>query len=136
MAWIAVRTDADIQLLNETYGNFEDAVIVHMEYVSGDYVDENFCGYMKQKNDLKVIFQRLDDNPFSIELWFLHTKTLHFAFVNPADNCMSDILYAKVCRNDSSIFWTVWKDFDPCDKAHLSGTTLIESEELKWRMIK
>lgn len=93
---------------------------------------------MEQTNDLKVIFQRLDSNPFSIELWFTHTKRLNnFIFINPDDNCLSDILYAKVCRNDKSIFWTVWEEFNPYDEEHLSSNDikLIEAAGLKWRVL-
>lgn len=136
MEWIEIKNDTDIQLLNETYDNFEDSYIVRMEYISGDYVDKEYCGHMVQTNDLKVVFQRLDSSPFSIELWFTNTKRLSFVFANPTDNCLSDILYAKVCANDKSLFWTVWEEFDPNNEEHISGTTLIESDGLKWRIIE
>ena len=136
MKWIEIKNYADIQNLNETYDYFEDSVIVCMEYVSGDYVDKELFGYMGQTNDLKVTFQRLDNNPFSIELWFTNTKRINFTFVNPPDKCMSDILYAKVCKSDKSIFWTTSEKFNPNDEEHLSETTLIESSGLKWRIVE
>lgn len=136
MEWIEIKSDTDIQHLNETYDNFEDSYIVRMEYISGDYVDKEYCGHMVQTNDLKVLFQRLDNNPFSIELWFINTKRLSFVFVNPTDKCLSDILYAKVCKNDKSFFWTVWEEFEPNNEEHILGTTLIESNGLRWRIIE
>ena len=138
MEWYEVKNDADIQKINEMYNYFEDAMLVSMEYVSGDYIDNKLVGYMEQTNDLKVIFQRLDSNPFSIELWLTHTKRLsNFIFINPGDSCLSDLLYAKVCRNDKSIFWTVWEEFNPYDEEHLLSTDikLIEAAGLKWRVL-
>ena len=126
----------DIQHLNDIYDDFEDSYIVRMEYISGDYVDKDLLGHMEQKNDLKVTFQRLNNNPFSIELWFTNTKCVNLVFVNPPDKCLSNIIYAKVCRNDKSIFWTVWQEFNPNNEEHLFGTTLIESSGLKWRIVE
>lgn len=137
LVWNEIKNDADIQRLNDIYNHFEDSMLVRMEYISGDYVDDEHIGHMEQKNDLKAVFQRLDDDPFSIELWFTHTKKLSFVFVNPSDKLLSDILYAKVCRNDKSVFWTVWRDFDPYNAEYLSESelTLIEADSMKWRIV-
>ena len=137
MIWNEIKSDIDIQHLNDIYNYFEDSMLISIEYISGNYVDSERVGHMEQKNDLKVIFQRLDDDPFSVELLFTHTKRISFVFVNPSDKCLSDILYAKICRNDKSIFWTLWKDFDPYNEEHLltSDLTVIEAEGLKWRIV-
>ena len=137
MIWNEINNDNDIQQLNETYNHFEDSMLVRMEYISGDYIDSERVGHMEQRNDLKAVFQRLDDDPFSIELLFTHTKRLSFVFVNPTDKCLSDIMYAKVCKNDKSVFWTLWEDFDPYNEEHLSisDLTLIEADSLKWRIV-
>lgn len=138
MEWIEVKSDADIQHINEIYDNFEDAMLVKMEFVSGDYVDDEMTGHMRQTNDLKVFFQRLDRNPFSIELWFTNTKRMNMFFNNPQDNFLSDIMYAKVCKNAKSFFWTVWEEFDPCNEEHLSlnDVKYIEAYGLKWRIVE
>lgn len=135
MGWNEIRNDEDIRRLNELYGYFEDSVIVSMSYRSGDFVDKELMGHMEMKNDLRVVFQRLDNDPFSIELWFKNTRRMNFEFINPSDECVSDIMDAKVCKNDSSFFWTIWKDFDPYDPEHFLGTVLIESEKLSWRVV-
>lgn len=134
MEWHEIENDADLARLNELYGYFEDSFIVRMEYLSGDYVDSDLCGHMEQTNDLRVTFQRLDREPFSIELWFSHTKRISLFFANPQDKRLSDILFAKVCRNDSAFFWTLWEEFDPYNPEHLEGTALIEACGLKWRI--
>ena len=74
MEWNEVITDSDIAYLNNIYDDFEDSMIVSMNYISGNSVDENLVGNMRGDNDLKIVFQRLDKDPFSIELWFTHTR--------------------------------------------------------------
>lgn len=137
LEWNEVQSDKDVDFLNNIYDNFEDSLIVSINYISGDSIDDNLVGNMKQDNDLRIIFQRLDKNPFSIELWFTHTKQIRFLFSNPSDNCMSDIMKAKVCRNEKSVFWTSWIDFNPNKREHLSysDVVLIEAEGLRWRYI-
>ncbi len=138
MEWIEVKNDADIKNINEIYNYFEDAMLIKMDFVSGDYVDNEMVGHMEQSNDLKVLFQRLDRNPFSIELWFINTKRMNMFFVNPCDKNLSDIMYAKVCRNEKSVFWTVWEEFDPYNEEHLSLSDVyhIEAYRLKWRVVE
>ncbi len=138
MEWQEVKNDTDVNCINELYNYFEDAILVKMEYVSGDYVDNEMVGHMEQTNDLKVLFQRLDRNPFSIELWFTNTKRMNMFFHNPQQKYLSDILYAKVCRNEQSVFWTVWEEFDPYNEEHLSYSDLyfIEAYGLKWRIVE
>ena len=137
LEWNEVRTDSDVEFLNEIYENFEDSLIVSINYISGDSVDDSLVGNMKQDNNLKILFQRLDKSPFSIELWFTHTKQIRFLFSNPSDNCMSDIMKAKVCQNEKSVFWTTWIDFDPnnIEQLSYSDVVLIEAEGLRWRYI-
>jgi len=58
-------------------------------------------------------------------------------FVNPQNNNLSDILYAKVCRNEQYLFWTVWEKLDPYNEEYLSLGDLyfIEAYGLKWRIM-
>ena len=137
MEWHEINTAEDIEQLQKIYGNFEDSYLVRMEYVSGDHVDHELVGSMVQSNDLRAVFQRLDEDPFSIELWFTHTKRVNMFFVNPADRCLSDIYSAKVCMNSSSVFWTVYMDFDPYSEADISARDimLIEAEGMRWRVL-
>ena len=37
MEWQEVKNDTDVNCINELYNYFEDAILVKMEYVSGDY---------------------------------------------------------------------------------------------------
>lgn len=59
-------------------------------------------------------------------------------FVNPCDKNLSDIMYAKVCRNEKSVFWSVWEEFDPYNEEHLSLRDVyhIEAHRLKWRVVE
>ena len=95
LEWNEIQTDGDIEYLNDIYDYFEDSMIVSMNYISGNSVDKDLVADMKQDNDLSIIFQRLDEAPFSIELYFTHTKQMNFKFNNPSDGCLSDIMRAK-----------------------------------------
>lgn len=74
MEFYEAKTAEELENLNKLYGHFEDAMIVQMGYTGGDYADNSGYGHLMQTNDLRVTFQRLDDHPFSIVLWFTHTR--------------------------------------------------------------
>ena len=137
MDWIKIQSEEDIQKLNNAYGYFEDSYLVKMEYLSGDSVDDNLVASETQENNLKVVFQRWPRNPFSIELWFEHTKRINMYFQN-GNKYLSDIMFAKVCKNDKSYFWTIWEEFEPTNTEHLkiNDVYLIEAESIKWRIVK
>ena len=61
MIWNEIKSNNDIQQLNQIYNYFEDSMLVHMEYISGDHIDSERVGHMDQRNDLKAVFQRLSD---------------------------------------------------------------------------
>lgn len=137
MDWIEIECEEDIQQLNNAYGYFEDSYLVKMDYASGDLVDENLVGYEGQSNDLRMVFQRIERSPFSIELWFGHTKRINMYFHN-GNKFLSDIMFAKVCKNDESYFWTVWEEFEPNNKEQLEmkDVCFIEANSVKWRIIE
>ena len=137
MDWIEIECEDDIQQLNNAYGYFEDSYLVKMDYASGDLVDENLVGYEGQSNDLRMVFQRIERSPFSIELWFGHTKRINMYFHN-GNKFLSDIMFAKVCKNDESYFWTVWEEFEPNNKEQLEmkDVCFIEANSVKWRIIE
>lgn len=72
------------------------------------------------------------------ELWFTHTRQIRLQFVTPSDNCQMGIMKAKVCRNERSVFWTMWDGFDPDNEKHndLSDVAYIEAKGLKWRALE
>jgi hypothetical protein len=48
------------------------------------------------------------------------------------------IMKAKVCRNEKSVFWTMWDGFDPDNEEHkkLSDVAFIEAKGLKWSVLE
>lgn len=87
------------------------------------------------KNELNVIFQRMDTNPFSIEISFEEMRRLNF-FAPLIDEYSACITYAKFVRSKNFIYWTKWKDFDPDKEDHLkSDVAFIEAKRVKWRVI-
>jgi hypothetical protein len=139
MKWYPVKTSEDIEKLLTAYGHFEDSTLVGYQFDSGNYVDEDRVSYEVNTNQLCLLFQRLDDNPFSIELVFEYTKRFNFFAPVGADiSWRSEILFAKIVKDDNWFYWTTWKEFDPYQPEHLSYNDfmLIQAKDLKWRIVE
>lgn len=138
MEWIEVKTLVDIEYLQKTYNNFEDSILVNFRFESGNYVDEERVGHEFNNNNLYLLFERLDDQPFSIEIMFQYTKRFNFfAPIGGDDIWRSEIEFAKLAKNDEFYYWTKWEGFNPYDKEHLkyNDFILIESKQVKWRIV-
>lgn len=135
MEWIYINTMEDVKYLEETYDNFLDSELVSFNFTSGNYVDDDLVGHEYMTNILNIVFQRLDRNPFSIELSFEEMRRLSI-YTPLIIECSADIIYAKIVIANGFIYWTKWRDFNPYDEDHLrADTTYIESKRLKWRII-
>ncbi len=78
MAWNEVKTTDDIEKLQQLYNNFRDSTLVGYRFESGNFVDKNRVSHEYNDNNLYLLFQRLDDNPFSIEILFQYTTRFNF----------------------------------------------------------
>lgn len=120
MEWINIKSNEDIEELHKQYGNFEDSYMVNFSFESGNYVNEERVGY------------EVDDNPFSIELMFEHTRRINYLFpIIGKDNWTSGLVFAKIAKNDEFYYWTVWKEFDPYNNEHLEFNDFILIEAKK-----
>ena len=129
MAWNEVKTTDDIEKLQQLYNNFRDSTLVGYRFESGNFVDKN----------LYLLFQRLDDNPFSIEILFQYTTRFNFlAPIGGQSSQRTEINFAKIEKNSEYFYWTEWEGFDPYNEAHLkyNDFILIEAERVKWRIIE
>ena len=125
--------------MQKVYHDFEDSVLVSYTFESGNYVDDDEVSWEYNSNKLSLLFQRMDHDPFSIEIVFDYTKRLNFfAPVGALDKWGSGIDFAKIAKNDEWFYWTKWSDFDPCNEEHLNYNDfiLIEARYVKWRVIK
>ena len=140
MKWHEIKTQADIDYLQKVYHDFEDSVLVSYTFISGNYVDEELVSGECNSNKLSLLFQRMDRNPFSIEIVFDYIKRFNFFAPVGAtrDNWRSEIDFAKIAKNDEWFYWTKWREFDPCNEEHLNYNDfmLIEAQYVKWRVIK
>ena len=138
MEWVELKNQEDILYLQEKFGNFEDSVLVYYHFNSGNYIDDNLVGYENNTNNFTMIFQRMDKNPFSIEILFENLRRFNFIAPNWNDNYSSEILYAKIVKNDKYYYWTKWEEFDPYNEQHLTYNDfiLVEAHKVKWRIIK
>lgn len=139
MKWYELKTSMDIEKLLHVYSNFADSTLVSYKFESGNFVDENQVSHEFNSNELCLLFQRLDDNPFSIEIMFEYTKYFNFfAPVGSEDSWRSEIDYAKIVKTDKWFYWTTWEDFDPNNQEHLkyNDFILIQAQNVKWRVVK
>lgn len=139
MNWIEIKTEEDIRNLQKIYGNFEDSTLVNFRFESGNYVDEKRVSHEYNNNNLYVLFQRLENAPFSIELMFEYAKRINFfAPIGGMDKWRSEIDFAKIIRNDEFYYWTQWEEFDPYDEEHLkyNDFILIEAKKIRWRIVE
>jgi hypothetical protein len=110
--------------------------LISFSFESGNYIDDDLVGYETNSNNLHVIFQRMDINPFSIEVVFEEMKQLSY-FPPLLYEYSASILFAKFVRDDKYVYWTRWSEFDPYNKEHLSygDFDLIKARRAKWRII-
>ena len=105
--WIEVKSGEDIKELQKQYNDFEDSYLVSFSFESGNYVNACRIGHENNNNILILRFERLDNNPFSIELRFESTRRLNCFFpVEGKDNWTSGIQYAKIAKNEEFYYWT------------------------------
>ncbi len=102
-------------------------------------MDDERVGHEYNNNILVVKFERLDNDPFCIEMRFEQTRRINCLFpVNGQDNWTSGIMFAKVVKNNDFYYWTVWKDFDPYNAEHMEFNDffLIEARKIQWRILE
>ncbi|MEW4411874.1 hypothetical protein [Clostridium sp. AN503] len=135
MEWLLIETEQDISYIQKIYENFLDAEIVNFRFESGNYVDSNLIGHEYMKNEFHIIFQRMDVNPFSIEVVFEEMRRVNF-YAPLINESSSSISYAKFVKNEDYIYWTKWKEFNPYNKEHLKkDITFIEAKRARWRVV-
>lgn len=144
--WCKIKTQEDIDLLMETYGDFHDSCIVSLSFQNGTFVDDDMTmhfGSAKEKV-LSVIFQR-QWNPKTIELQFSGLRQMRL--VGWQDNYSCDISSAYLAFHgdllpgspDRVIIWsdTDWFDVKKIDNSITEpADTYIVANELRWRIIK
>lgn len=139
MKWYKIKTLTDIEYIQKLYNNFADATLVRYKFESGNFVDDNQVSHEFNSNKLCLLFQRLDNNPNSIEIMFDYTKRFNFfAPVGSEDSWRSEISFAKIVKNDKWFYWTTWEEFNPENEEHLNYNDfiLIQAQQIRWRIVK
>ena len=136
MLWNELNTKEQIENFLKLYDNFLDSFIVKFWYDSGNYVcrADPYKASQYNKHDLTIRFERMEYAPCAVELKFEGIKRFNYP---TNEDELSDILFAKIVKNDKYIYWTMWEDFDPNNEEHLNYNdfTLIEATKASWRSV-
>ena len=128
--WHELVAQQDIEKLMDSYDYFHDGCMVHLEYSSGVYVDEDLSMCFDSTISTRMIFQRQDQNPKTIELLF-EGVTCMGIYSEDIGNAL--ILDASMFFFENKIFW-----FDKYGvKAPIEDYkgVWICAEKARWRIV-
>ena len=132
--WHEIRTEEDITFLMETVGYFHDSCLKELKYVSGAYVNDDLSMHpINDTRELKMIIQRQDDNPSTIELVFSRLNYCKLFPCNEQFTC--EILDATLLWKDGNILWADCGGLT-VDKIEKYAGTVISAAGLRWRAVK
>ncbi|MBQ9518430.1 MAG: hypothetical protein IJR59_00850 [Firmicutes bacterium] len=137
MQWHELNTDEQIKRFLKLYDNFLDSFVIKFWYDSGNFVCKYDAYKAEQHNKhiLTVRFERMEYAPCVAEIKFEGIKRFNYYPYPCMGADLSDILFAKIVKNDKYIYLTTWKDFDPYNEEHLNYNDfmLIEAEKASYR---
>ena len=131
--WKKITTNEDIKELMETFDEFHDSCLKKLSYVSGAYVDKKLAMFpLNCLRSLKVIFQRQQLNPITIEIEFIGVEQLLLRPVKPDYTC--NIFAATMFLKDGLLYWYDDKNIRVNNYEMFDGT-MICSTKARWRFL-
>ena len=70
MEWKCIKTQAEVDELNELFGNFHDACLKELCFSTGGFVSDNYTMQVISTPAARLLFQRQKRDPAVIELEF------------------------------------------------------------------
>lgn len=130
MEWNCVRTQADVNRLNELFGNFHDSCLKELCFSTGGFVSETGAMNVVGCPVARLLFQRQENKPSVIELEFANVVQIN---IKPVDeNQGVDIICAHLYFEDGIFFWSE-KDYEYHEKGK-DGSTWIAAKAVRWRV--
>ena len=130
--WKTINNESELKDFMQLMCNFHDSCIKEMRYLSGAYVQENLSMYpYNNERALKVIIQRQERNPCSIEMEFTGLLKMNL-FLEDSDDYTCEIIGATMIFARDRIYWCDDTDLSEADMERYKGT-LICSKSVRWR---
>ncbi|WP_339147191.1 MULTISPECIES: hypothetical protein [unclassified Sutcliffiella] len=132
MEWKELKDRNDIYNLLETFGEFHDSCLKELYMWTESYVDESLSMGMSTDLDtnVRILFQRQNDNPSAIELLFEGVTQFHIV---PSPINYDPVIYeAKLILHEGYFYWADDLDWEP--NTYTQGAnSWISAKNLKWR---
>lgn len=129
MKWRIVKSQEDVERMNETFGEFHDCCLKEVSFSTGGYVSDNFTMNVISLPAARFLFQRQIKNPSVIEVEFKDVKQIN---IKPAEKDQGvDIIATHLYLKNGIFFWSE-KDYE----FHESGKdayTWIAAQFVQWR---
>ena len=130
MNWISVKSGKDLDLLNETFGNFHDGLLKEMCFSSGGYVQKDLSMHAFSSPVARFLFQRQWENPSVIEIEFRDIIQIN---IKPEGiDEFIDIVVARIYLKDTIFFWSA-RDYE-LHEVGKDNHTWIAAKFLQWRV--
>lgn len=130
MEWNCIKTQADVDNLNELFGNFHDCCLKELCFSTGGFVDKDYAMNVMSSPVARLLFQRQAKNPAVIELEFNNIVQINIKPV--AENHGVDIISTHLYLNDDIFFWNE-NDYE----FHENGkdeNTWVAAKAARWRV--
>ena len=129
--WTEIRTEQDIDSFMVQFNYFHDSCIKEIRYISGAYVDLDLSMHAVNDNrNLRMIIQRQDINPTTIELEFSGLLKLNLEPVGEQYSC--ELLENTMFIENELVYWGDSDGF-ASKRDNYHGTWLC-SKKAKWRI--
>ena len=109
MEWKCIKTQAEVDELNELFGNFHDACLKELCFSTGGFVSENYAMHVISNPVARLLFQRQKRDPAVIELEFDGILQINIKPVGEDHGV--DIISTHLYLEEGIFFWNE-KDYE------------------------
>jgi hypothetical protein len=130
MSWNIIKSQADVNFLNDVFDNFHDSYLKELCFVSGSYIGEDRS--MNEHNEpmARFLFQRQWENPSVIEIEF--SDVIQINIKPEGKDEFTYISIARLYFHNNIFFWSA-RDYE----IHEDGKdayTWVAAKQVKWRV--
>ncbi len=129
MEWKCIKTQAEVDELNELFGNFHDACLKELCFSTGGFVSENYAMHVISNPVARLLFQRQKRDPAVIELEFDGILQINIKPVGEDQGV--DIISTHLYLEEGIFFWNE-KDYEYHEKGK-NECTWIAARAVRWR---